>query len=61
MVTQHDGTPVHEIAKLVRVSGSVSVPHRIAPRLGEHTDEVLTQLGCTGPALTDMRRRSVIR
>ena len=36
---------VRESHVLVRVSDAESTPHRLAPELGEHTDEILTWLG----------------
>ena len=38
---------VRELEVLVRVSDTESTPHRLAPGLGEHTDELLTELGCS--------------
>ena len=36
---------VREFAHLLRVSDAEVVPHRVAPDLGEHTDEILSWLG----------------
>ncbi|MFN2537745.1 MAG: CaiB/BaiF CoA transferase family protein [Mycobacteriales bacterium] len=52
---------VRELAHLVRVSGATRAPHRLAPELGEHTDEVLLELGYDTEALAALRSRGSIR
>jgi crotonobetainyl-CoA:carnitine CoA-transferase CaiB-like acyl-CoA transferase len=55
-----DGT-VRELAQLVRVSAAEVPAHRIAPELGEHTDEILTWLGVKGDELEAMKARRAAR
>ena len=52
---------VRELAVLVRVSDTESTPHRLAPRLGEHTDELLTELGCSPDEIAELRARGAAR
>jgi crotonobetainyl-CoA:carnitine CoA-transferase CaiB-like acyl-CoA transferase len=52
---------VREIAKLVRVSDSEDVPHRLAPELGEHTDEILLMLGYQAADIAELRKQGSIR
>ncbi|MBW8825212.1 MAG: CoA transferase [Acidobacteria bacterium] len=52
---------VREVDTLVRVSDSERVPHRLAPELGEHTDEILRQVGYTDAEITQLRDRNVAR
>lgn len=41
-------------------SGTPPDNHRPVPRLGEHTDEILREVGYADSAIDDLRRRSVI-
>jgi crotonobetainyl-CoA:carnitine CoA-transferase CaiB-like acyl-CoA transferase len=52
---------VREIAQLVRVSDAEVPEHRLAPRLGEHTDEILSWLGYTPEEITEVRLRGAAR
>lgn len=52
---------VREIAKLIRISGATIPPHRPAPRLGEHTDDILGWLGYAPGDVEDLRTRGAIR
>ena len=52
---------VRELAVLVRVSDTKVPPHRIAPELGEHTDEILSWLGYEKEKITELRARNVVR
>lgn len=52
---------VREPAVLVRVSDAEVPPHRLAPALGEHTDEVLLELGLEPAAIERLRSRGAIR
>jgi MYXO-CTERM domain-containing protein len=51
---------VRELALLVRVNGATTAPHRLAPDLGEHNDEILQSLGRTGDQIADLRARGVV-
>ena len=51
---------VREIDLLVRVSDTARVPHRLAPGLGEHTDEILTELGCSGEEIDALHARGAV-
>jgi crotonobetainyl-CoA:carnitine CoA-transferase CaiB-like acyl-CoA transferase len=52
---------VREIATLVRVSAAAATPHRLAPELGEHTDQILTSLGYAAEELEQLRADGAIR
>jgi crotonobetainyl-CoA:carnitine CoA-transferase CaiB-like acyl-CoA transferase len=52
---------IRELAALVRVSDTAVAPHRLAPELGEHTDEILSWLGYRGDEIADLRRSGAIR
>jgi crotonobetainyl-CoA:carnitine CoA-transferase CaiB-like acyl-CoA transferase len=52
---------VREIAVLVRVSDADVAPHRLAPGLGEHSDEILTWLGYKPDAIAELRERGSVR
>jgi crotonobetainyl-CoA:carnitine CoA-transferase CaiB-like acyl-CoA transferase len=60
-VMHHRDGRVREIDQLVRVSGSRTVPHRIAPELGEHTDEILREAGYSDEQVAALRARGVAR
>jgi crotonobetainyl-CoA:carnitine CoA-transferase CaiB-like acyl-CoA transferase len=52
---------VREIASLVRVTSATTPPHRLAPELGEHTEPILTALGCAPEELVAWRATRSIR
>ncbi|MDQ1432949.1 MAG: hypothetical protein QOF40_3551 [Actinomycetota bacterium] len=52
---------VRELDVLVRVSDAATTPHRLAPGLGEHTDELLTELGCSPEEIAELRARRAVR
>ena len=52
---------VRELAHLLRVSDTATVPHRLAPALGEHTDVLLHELGYDTGQIEALRARGVIR
>jgi formyl-CoA transferase len=50
--------PMHAIVpRLSGTPGEIRVP---APALGQHNDEILGQIGLTGAAIADLRKRKVI-
>jgi crotonobetainyl-CoA:carnitine CoA-transferase CaiB-like acyl-CoA transferase len=51
---------VREVGTLVTISDAERAAHRVAPRLGEHTDEVLLELGYGETILCGLRSRHVI-
>ena len=52
---------VREIAVLVRVSDADVPPHRLAPALGEHSDEILTWLGYKPDEIAELRESGAVR
>jgi crotonobetainyl-CoA:carnitine CoA-transferase CaiB-like acyl-CoA transferase len=52
---------VRELAVLVRVSDARVPAHRLAPELGEHTDEILASVGYRPDAIAELRDRGAIR
>jgi len=52
---------VRELAHLLRVSDAATVPHQLAPALGEHTDSVLRDVGYGREQIEALRARGVIR
>jgi crotonobetainyl-CoA:carnitine CoA-transferase CaiB-like acyl-CoA transferase len=57
---ERDGV-VREIDQLVRVSGAATVPHRIAPELGAHTNEILRDIGYSDEQIAALRERGAAR
>lgn len=51
---------VRELAVLVRVSHAATAPHRTAPELGEHTDEILAALGRSAEDIRALRDQHVV-
>jgi crotonobetainyl-CoA:carnitine CoA-transferase CaiB-like acyl-CoA transferase len=52
---------VRDIDKLIRVSDAEIAPHRLAPDLGGHTDEVLAMLGFPDDYAAGLRAAGKIR
>jgi crotonobetainyl-CoA:carnitine CoA-transferase CaiB-like acyl-CoA transferase len=52
---------VRELHVLVRVSDAEQVPHRLAPELGEHTDQILAECGYTPAEIAALRADSAVR
>ncbi|MGH7403735.1 MAG: CoA transferase, partial [Candidatus Rokuibacteriota bacterium] len=51
---------VPHIRTPIRMSGGAVAVRRTAPRLGQHTDEILTGLGYTAADIADLRRERAI-
>jgi crotonobetainyl-CoA:carnitine CoA-transferase CaiB-like acyl-CoA transferase len=60
-VPDTEGRFVREAAVLVRVSGTTTAPHRLAPEFGAHTDEVLREHGYSAEKIAELRERGAIR
>lgn len=60
-VADADGSMVRESAVMVRVSDAKPAPHRLAPALGQHTDEVLLGHGYSVEKIAELRARGSIR
>jgi crotonobetainyl-CoA:carnitine CoA-transferase CaiB-like acyl-CoA transferase len=60
-VTEHAqfGT-VREIGQLFRYSRSAAGPHKHTAQPGEHTREVLSELGCDAAAILDLYERKIV-
>ena len=52
---------VREFDVLVRVSDTTMPAHRLAPELGEHSDEILRELGYSTALITELRARGAVR
>ncbi len=52
---------VRELALLLRISGAKSSKHHLAPKLGEHTEEILTSLGYEAEHIEELVERGAIR
>jgi crotonobetainyl-CoA:carnitine CoA-transferase CaiB-like acyl-CoA transferase len=52
---------VRELARLVRVSDTSAAPHRLAPELGAHSDEILGSLGYARDQIAELRARGALR
>jgi len=60
-VAHPDKGNVRELHVLLRVSDAEQAAHRLAPGLGEHTDEVLGELGCDAAAIASLRANGAVR
>jgi len=54
------GDPIPSVASPVRFSDTDTSPRGPIPNLGEHTDDVLRELGCDDAQLADLRSRGVV-
>jgi crotonobetainyl-CoA:carnitine CoA-transferase CaiB-like acyl-CoA transferase len=60
-VAHPDKGNVRELHVLLRVSDAEQAAHQLAPGLGEHTDEVLGELGCDAAAIAALRANGAVR
>jgi crotonobetainyl-CoA:carnitine CoA-transferase CaiB-like acyl-CoA transferase len=60
-VAHPDKGNVRELHALLRISDAAQVPHRLAPELGEHTDEILAEVGYTHDEVSELRSRGAVR
>lgn len=61
-VVEHpDEGHIREPDQYFRISDSAIPPHRLAPRLGEHTAEILRWLGLAPELINDLDRRYAVR
>jgi crotonobetainyl-CoA:carnitine CoA-transferase CaiB-like acyl-CoA transferase len=51
---------VRQLGPLVRFSASTNTRRRHAPLAGQHTDEVLTELGLSSEEITGLRERGIV-
>lgn len=58
--TSFSGEPVRVSSPAVRLSRSPAEVRRAAPKLGEHTDEILSELGFTADRIAAFRSQGVI-
>jgi crotonobetainyl-CoA:carnitine CoA-transferase CaiB-like acyl-CoA transferase len=52
--------PVRAPHRAIRADGSRAIDHRPPPDLGEHTDEVLRELGVGAECLTELRAKGIV-
>ena len=52
--------PVRMLGPVIRPVGSETVPDRTSPRIGQHDDEVITELGYSSDDIDKLRRDGVI-
>lgn len=52
--------PIHQFGNLMTFGGTPTKPLRTAPMLGQHTREILTELGYDAAAIDDLHARGVV-
>jgi len=59
-MTSPEGQVIETVTTPIRYQGAAGARHRFPPRLGADTDEILRELGYTGPQITELRDRQVL-
>jgi crotonobetainyl-CoA:carnitine CoA-transferase CaiB-like acyl-CoA transferase len=59
-VTKQDGTPLPVVGQPVQLSRTPSRMVAPPPEMGEHTDEVLAEFGCTAEEIDELRRAGAL-
>ena len=55
-----DGGPFETVANPLRIQGADVGPKRAAPKLGEHTEDVLTDAGLTPEEIAELRSKGAV-
>jgi len=55
-----DGSVLHTVASPIHLSNTPARPAEPPPRLGQHTEEVLAELGYSPERISDLRREGVL-
>ena len=59
-VTKQDGKPLPVVGQPVQLSRTPSRIVAPPPEMGEHTDEVLAEFGCTAEEIDELRRAGAV-
>jgi formyl-CoA transferase len=51
---------INVVAEAVTMSGAVRHRYMPAPERGQHTDDVLSELGLEGGEIADLRKRNIV-
>ncbi|MBI3360960.1 MAG: CoA transferase [Chloroflexi bacterium] len=56
----HPAGVLHTLANPVRLAGTPPTYRRLPPKLGEHTEEILSELGYAGEDIATMREKGIV-
>ena len=62
-VVEHESADLGKLRQLgmvIKMSGTPGISRRAAPGLGQHTDEILSELGYSREQIQDLRRRRIV-